>query len=143
LFLGVWLFGGICRNTKECFVIEVPDRKKNTLIPLIKQNIQKGSIIVSDEWKAYASLKDDPDYAAYETVCHKYEFVNSDFPEVHTNSIENLWRWIKDKVPNNLPPKKRHLFLTQAMYIRKYKWNKLSHYQRFRLLCEHISQLIY
>jgi len=141
LSLGVWLFGGICRETKECFVVEVPDRKKDTLIPIIKEKVRQGSIIVTDEWRSYANLKTDPDYAAYETVCHKYEFVNSDFPEVYTNNVEIMWRWIKEKLPTHLSPKKRHLFWAEAMYIRKYEWNTLSSYQRFKLLCNHISKL--
>jgi len=30
-----WVFGGICRETNECFVACVPDRSKNTLLPII------------------------------------------------------------------------------------------------------------
>ena len=34
---GKWVLGGICRETKEIFLIEVPKRDSATLIPLIKE----------------------------------------------------------------------------------------------------------
>jgi transposase-like protein len=52
-----WVFGGICRETKECFIVSVPNRSEITLIPIINRYIRHGSIIFSDSWKAYANLQ--------------------------------------------------------------------------------------
>ena len=30
-----WVFGGICRETRECFMYTVPDRSAATLLPII------------------------------------------------------------------------------------------------------------
>jgi len=43
-----WIFGGICRETKACFIISVPDRLEKTLLPIIQRYIRPGSIILSD-----------------------------------------------------------------------------------------------
>ena len=46
--LEIWVFGGVCRETKEHFVIKVDQRDAATLIPIIKEKIMPGSIIHSD-----------------------------------------------------------------------------------------------
>lgn len=37
-----WVFGGICRETKECFLYAVPDRTRETLFEVINARIEKG-----------------------------------------------------------------------------------------------------
>lgn len=44
-----WVFGGYCPQTKEGFLEIVPNRTAATLLPLIQDNIEAGSIIHSDE----------------------------------------------------------------------------------------------
>jgi transposase-like protein len=60
---GPWCFGGIVRREDKghpikCFVIPVEDRSANTLIPIILDNIEDGTTIYSDCWKAYDFLED-------------------------------------------------------------------------------------
>ena len=45
---GVWVFGGIERGTKNCFMCSLEDRSADTLIPVIKQNVLPGTTIISD-----------------------------------------------------------------------------------------------
>jgi hypothetical protein len=52
-----WVFGGICRETKESFLYSVPDRRASTLLPIIEESILPGTIIVSDEWRAYQGIR--------------------------------------------------------------------------------------
>src|SRR5207237_7144523 len=42
----LWVFGGICRETKEAFVMLVPDRSGATLWPIIRRKVYPGSIIM-------------------------------------------------------------------------------------------------
>ena len=57
---GVWVFGGIDRETKDCFFFKcVENRTAETLVKLIKDNIKSGPPIISDCWKAHSSLKDE------------------------------------------------------------------------------------
>jgi hypothetical protein len=48
-----WVFGGICRETCECFMFTVPDRTAATLMPIITANILPGTTIISDQCRAY------------------------------------------------------------------------------------------
>ena len=54
---GVWVFGGVERDTGKCFLVKVQDRSATTLIALIKEWIKPGSIIISDCWKAYDKIE--------------------------------------------------------------------------------------
>jgi hypothetical protein len=38
-----WIFGGLCREAKECFLVQVPDRTMSTLLNAILLNIKKGN----------------------------------------------------------------------------------------------------
>jgi len=66
-----WIFGGICRETKECFIVPVPDRSAETLFPIILNRIRPGSTIISDCWAAYRSIQEKLGFD-HLTVNHKY-----------------------------------------------------------------------
>ena len=51
-----WVFGGICRETRDSFMFTVPDRSAPTLLPIIKASIRPGTTIMSDLWAAYGAV---------------------------------------------------------------------------------------
>ena len=51
--------GGIERQSKKCFFEIVEDRSAKTLIPIITKYVKPGTVILSDCWKAYSTLKDE------------------------------------------------------------------------------------
>lgn len=83
-----WIFGGLCRETNECFIVRVPDRSANTLLPIIMERVRPGTTIVSDCWKGYSGLQKQG--FQHLTVNHKYNFVD---PETlaNTQRVERLW----------------------------------------------------
>ena len=48
-----WVFGGLCRETRACFMVAVEDRTATTLLEVIREKIAPGSNIISDCWRAY------------------------------------------------------------------------------------------
>ena len=54
-----------------------------------------GSTIHSDECKAYAALRNNPDYT-YTSINHSKLFVDP-LTGVHTQNIENIWMRVKRK----------------------------------------------
>ena len=95
---GVWVFGGIDRETKECFFKCVADRSADTLVEIIKENILPGTTIISDCWKAYSSLEKEG--YKHQTVNHSVEFKNKETGAC-TNTIESTWRALKTFLPRN------------------------------------------
>jgi transposase-like protein len=70
--------------------IVVPDRNKETLLPVIRNVVDKDSIIMTDDYTGYNDLKKD--YSHF-TVNHSAkEYVNA---MAHTNGIENFWSHLK------------------------------------------------
>lgn len=95
---GVWVFGGIERESKECFFKCVADRTANTLIDIIKEYILPGTTVISDCWKAYSSLNNEG--FPHLTVNHSVNFVDPD-TGAHTNTIESTWRALKKSLPKH------------------------------------------
>lgn len=115
-----WVFGGIQRSNKECFMVRVKDRTKETLLPLICKYIKTGTTIISDEWKAYSKLQQLGYH--HSTVCHKLNFVNPENKLVHTQNIENSWRYAKSTYPERYTSEQlRDSYLQEFLYRKKYK----------------------
>jgi transposase-like protein len=67
----------------------VPCRTKKELQATIRERVEAGSPIVSDELKSYDGLEPDYQHAA---IDHAVEYVNGN---VHTNTMENFWSLLK------------------------------------------------
>jgi transposase-like protein len=82
------VFGMVGRGGKV-IAGHVDTRKKKDLQPLIRERIEAGAAIFSDELKSYDGLASDYQHAV---INHAVEYVNGD---VHTNTIENFWSLLK------------------------------------------------
>jgi len=86
----LWIFGGICRENGECFLVEVPDRSAATLIKVIKERIKPGTTIMSDCWKAYSTKVLEDAGFNHLKVNHSMNFVDPD-TGAHTQTVERMW----------------------------------------------------
>uniref|UniRef100_A0A914HPR6 ISXO2-like transposase domain-containing protein n=1 Tax=Globodera rostochiensis TaxID=31243 RepID=A0A914HPR6_GLORO len=90
-----WVFGGICRETRECFLVAVPDRTAATLLPIIAQRIAAGTTIHSDCWAAYNQIAAGGQFQ-HLRINHRLNFVDPQ-TGAHTQTIERLWRAAKHR----------------------------------------------
>ncbi|XP_033646441.1 uncharacterized protein LOC117305688 [Asterias rubens] len=97
LVQGEWVLGGICRETKETFLIEVPKRDSETLISLLKEYVAPGSTVVSDCWKADDCLGQEN--VAHLKVSHSLKFVDPT-TGAQTKNIACQWGQIKRSLPS-------------------------------------------
>lgn len=67
----------------------IKDRTKNTMQPIIRENVEQGSTVMSDEWAS--SYRMDQEFA-HEVINHLESYVDGN---VHTNTIENFWSLLK------------------------------------------------
>ena len=92
-----WVFGGICRETRESFLYTVEDRSAATLIPIITDAVLPGTKIISDQWAAYNGIVNIPNRNfLHETVNHAQNFVDP-VSGACTNKIECLWNIAKSR----------------------------------------------
>jgi transposase-like protein len=82
------VFGMVERGGKV-IASHVDTRKRKTLEPLIREHVEAGAAIFSDELKSYDGLSEDYKHAV---INHAVEYVNGN---VHTNTMENFWSLLK------------------------------------------------
>ncbi|GLH07649.1 uncharacterized protein GBIM_13104 [Gryllus bimaculatus] len=71
-----WIFGGICRETKEVFMVMIPDKSAEALCGVIREKVNEGSVIISDCWRGYMNSHDDDSFQQF-TAKNKYYFVET------------------------------------------------------------------
>lgn len=117
----IWIFGGVCRESKEAFMTLVPDRRGVTLWPIIQRRVAAGSVIMTDEARVYQNLhyQQRGGFEHYQ-VNHSLNFVHPDNPNVYTNTIEAVWRVAKGKVRGYVNDEQIEMYLGEFMYRRQY-----------------------
>ena len=76
----------------------LPNVKQNTIAPLIKRTIAKGTVVYTDEYDIYGRLTEWG--YPHHTVCHSArEFARDEdgdgFCEIHVNTIEGFWSLLR------------------------------------------------
>jgi transposase-like protein len=67
----------------------IPNRLKTTLQPIVRQHVEAGAALFTDEMGGYKGL--DKEYM-HEIIDHAVRYVNG---RVHTNGMENFWSLLK------------------------------------------------
>ena len=114
---GQWVFGGIEEDSRRSFLVAVEDRSEATLLPIIKEWIEPGTLIVSDCWKSYHNLEKNG--YLHQTVNHSKEFVNAD--GYNTNKIEGHWRHMKVSLPVFGTRKDKY-----SSYLAEFMWRHVN-----------------
>ena len=82
------------RDTKKAKSIVVDDIKKDTLVPILRENIAEEATVYTDEAKQYTSLTGE--FANHDFATHSAgEYVKREKPEVHTNTVEGFYSIFK------------------------------------------------
>ncbi|MCG3166644.1 MAG: IS1595 family transposase ISNwi1 [Bacteroidia bacterium] len=119
---------GLLSDGKVCTSV-VPDTKAQTLKPIISELVEKGAIMVTDEWTAYAGLSKD---YQHEVVKHKSgEYVKNN---LHTNSLEGFWSLLKRGIfgiYHQVSPEHLNRYCDEFSY--RYNTRQLSDANRFNL----------
>lgn len=140
---GVWVMGAVERtDQRRIFVTEIPDKKENTLLQIIKDNIEEGSIIYSDCFRSYVNITSKLNFE-HMTVNHSEYFLD---PEtgVHTNTIEGNWQGIKIGIPNrNRIEGKVQSYLWEYIWRRQNndQWEAMIEAMKNQLLIEDLEEI--
>ena len=108
--VATWVLGGVEAKSKEdparprkFFAMTVPDRKRKTLIPVLKYMIKEDTLVWTDGWPSYFTLGSH--FSGWDYVNHKNGFIDKS-TGVHTNDCEGAWKWMKETIPDGSPRSK-------------------------------------
>ena len=92
----IWVLGMVDTSTSPAvgYMEVVPQRNAATLLPIIQSNTQPGTVIHSDQWRAYNQVNTLPNVASHSTVNHSIEFVDP-VTGTHTQNVESYWNRVK------------------------------------------------
>ena len=99
----------------------VPNARRKTLAPVIMKNVQRGSVVSSDEWGAYYNL------AAWGYTHGKVQHRNKEYVSGihHVNSLEGYWSQLKRSIRGthvHVSPK--HLWKYVSEFSYRYNMRK-------------------
>ena len=102
---GHWVFGGMERGSGDSLLVEVAHRDAATLLPIIANHVQPGSIVYSDEWSADNQLSATTGHI-HHTVNLSLYFVDP-ATGAHMQGVEGMWSACKQMIRedrNSLTP---------------------------------------
>lgn len=118
---------GIIKSGGNVHAEVIKNTKAKTIKPIIEKMVANGSIVVTDEWKAYKKL---PDKYSHVVINHKdNEYVRGAF---HTNNIENFWSLFKRGIYgiyHQVSPKHLHRYCDEFSY--RFNTRNFSESDRF------------
>ena len=113
-----WVFGATEKGTRNCVMQIVERRDRDKLLPIIKNNIARGTTIYSDQWAAYCSLPEEG--YQHDTGNYSKEFKSDS--GCCTNTIEGLWGNVKLRIKKmkGIYSDKLPVVLDEYMYRYRY-----------------------
>jgi transposase-like protein len=116
------VFGILCRGGKVWAEV-VQDVEAETLIPLIKQRVKRGSTVCSDTWKSYTGIA-AKGYVHRMVEHGKGEYTNG--KGNHINGLEGFWGYLKRRLAAKGGIRKERLPLYLAEYVWRYNHRSMT-----------------
>ena len=126
---------GMKERDGNVIAVAVDNRQKDTILPIIYENVEAETVVMTDEYTAYNDLAKDYHHL---TVNHSAkEYVNG---MAHTNGIENFWSHMKRGIDGiyhwvSVP----HLQSYVDEFTLRYNTRKFGTQQRFDLILSDVA----
>lgn len=123
---GQWYVGGVERGSRRCFIVPVENRNAQTMMNVIQDNVLPGTIIITDEWRAYSRAMEDLTQYTHHTINHSLYFVDPVNPNINTQRIENFWSGSKAflREKRGICQEEHHEYLLQYIWQRRIEKRK-------------------
>lgn len=121
------VFGLLERKTGKVRVHHVETRRKHELVSIVRDEVRKGSEVMTDELLSYDGL--DADYK-HKVINHAEQYVDGN---VHTNRMENFWSLLKRSIKGTyVSVEPFHLFRYLDEQAFRYNERELTSQERFQ-----------
>ncbi|MEQ8667277.1 MAG: IS1595 family transposase [Rhodospirillales bacterium] len=106
----------------------VPKANRETLLPIIAQNVQRGSTISTDEHGAYRSLQS----LGYTHGAVKHQYKEYSYKDYSTNGLEGYWSRLKLSIRGtHIHVSPKHLWKYVSEFSYRYNNRKATHGEMF------------
>lgn len=131
----IWVFGLVDTSTVPClgYMEIVESRSATALLPIINRVVRPGTVIHSDQWKAYSNIQRDLGFE-HHTVNHSVCFVDP-HTGVHTQAIESYWGRHKSRIKSMQGCKRDFLH----SYLQEFMWRERNKPDLFHAFCRAIA----
>jgi len=121
------VFGLLERKTGKVRLHHVETRRKGELTSIVRENVRKGSEVMTDELLSYDGLGSD---YAHKVINHAEQYVDGN---VHTNRMENFWSLLKRSIKGTyVSVEPFHLFRYLDEQAFRYNERKATDAERFQ-----------
>lgn len=130
-----WVFGMIERSDQSLHrqqrirLFLVPNRRRVTLVPIIERHSHPSARLYSDYYSSYLTLSLRG--WNHRMVNHSAEFIHESDPEVHTETIEGVWRHAKYFVNRDSGCRTVHLQEKLDEYCWHYMFYRVGNGEKF------------
>lgn len=104
--------------------------------PFVVQNVKAGSILISDEWRAYTKMHNWFDHYVVDHARRQYVTDAG----MTTNTIEGFWTWIKKSINgiyHRVTPKHLQLYVNECVF--RYNTRLLTEREKMNYLCSLVN----
>ena len=117
---------GFLERGGQVKAVHVKGQKRSTLDPLVRENVEKGAQVFTDELSAYDHLSSE---YIHQVIRHAESYVEG---QVHTNGIENFWSLLKRTLKGTyVSVDPAHLFRYLDEQVFRYNNRKIDDAGRF------------
>jgi transposase len=126
---------GMLERAGKVVVEVVPNVKERTLMTLVTQNVEPGSLTYSDGFSSYRSLIVNG--YKHIRINHEKEFANG---KAHINGIESFWAYAKQRLAkyHGVSPLKLYLYLKEL----EFRFNNRQANDLFGLINSQLVKLV-
>jgi transposase-like protein len=124
---------GLIQRGGKMTAVVTTDTKRQTIQPIIKKFVAKGSTLISDDWSGYVGIESHVHHYSIKHADkgYKHDYDNS----IHTNNIEGSWKIMKNSLRdmyNHVSRKHLQTYVDEFVY--RYNLRKLVDSDKFNYL---------
>lgn len=121
---------GLIQRGGKMTAVVVKDTKRETIQPIIRKYVAKGSTLISDDWMGYDGIEN---HVHHYSIKHADKGYKHDFgKEIHTNNIESSWKIMKNSLRDMYNSvTRKHLQKYVDEFVFRYNTRKMKEGERF------------
>lgn len=124
---------GLIQRGGKMTAIVTKDTQKDSIQPIIRKYVAKGSTLISDDWKGYHGIES---YVHHYSIKHADKGYKSDYDStIHTNNIEGSWKIMKNSLRDMYNHvSRKHLQAYVDEFVFRYNTRQIKSGERFNYL---------